>query len=428
MELGLAHHDPNDPNFKSHVFLWEDKAYCIGCTTNKMFMHLLLPALAVGFLSLDVPAFRVFWALLGLSATVTSYELVKGRQLNVYWHMAPNAFTMFSLYFVATSHIEWGLFQRLSLATVLALPQFGIYTIKILSEREFTNKLVKFTSRLMFVSGFFFALAGFVDAPMASAAFIAVIAYLFFRIREFSSHVAGGNKHAYLPNWTTPLVARYTSLSTPVLLLLFLLGMVKFASPQACFVSASAVPFISLSNLNYCPSCGDPVEPHEKFCDKCGTSLTQGVPEGTKAMDTPGSYPPVQQPPAQMPPTQQPPGQYPPGQYPPTQQPPGQYPPGQYPSGGYPPQSGAYPGYPGAYPSTLSRQRSEEDKTKAAVGVGIGIAVIVFLLTTNVVSAILAGIIGGIGTYLFLSTDSCCVQYCILDACSDCICSIISDD
>ncbi|RMG39653.1 MAG: zinc ribbon domain-containing protein [Methanobacteriota archaeon] len=429
MELGLAHHDPNDPNFTSHVFIWRDKAYCIGCTTNKVFMHLVLPVLVVGLLSIGTSELMIFGTLLGFSTAITSYEVFKGHRLGIYLQMIPNLFTMFSLYLVATTPVDLELLQRLAIATVLTFPQFGIYGFKILAQRDFNRKPVKFISRLMFIVGFFFALTGFVEAPVQAGLYIGVVAYLFFRIREFSSHIVGGNSHALLPDWVYPLISRYSSLTVPLMLVLFMLGIAKFPSSQTCFVSAGAVPFLSLSNLSYCPNCGDPVEPHEKFCDKCGTSLSQATP--SKAMDTPpqgaypsqGQYPQGQQPPAQYPPNQYPQGQQPSGQYPPSQ-----YPPGQYPQGGYPPQSGAYPGYTGAYPGSMTRPSSEEDKWKAAVGVGIGIAVLVFLLTTNIVSAIVAGIIGGIGTYLFLSTDNCCIQYCILDTCSDCICSIISDD
>jgi hypothetical protein len=144
-----------------------------------------------------------------------------------------------------------------------------------------------------------------------------------------------------------------------------------------------------MSTVKYCPNCGDPVDFDEKFCDKCGLDLKKQAQLTSQAQSQPRQAT--------------------------SQNYNAPYNQGGYGSGGY-----------------YQRRRrgggmfEDTDPRNAAIGAGVVILLLGWLFTGSLGVGIVVGVLAFIGVMMAASTDNCCMQYLILDCCSDCICSIIS--
>ncbi|MHA2277351.1 MAG: zinc-ribbon domain-containing protein [Candidatus Kariarchaeaceae archaeon] len=419
-----AHHDANSPNYHSHVISVKGFDFCSGCFSSKLFLTGILPVLLFFFIYPNFLLDRTIdWMIIGLlwttSTAVFSYELFTGDEIKqTVIRSLANTYLLGSILFVALTP-SW-LDSRTSqmLILVLILPQIGIFFYKILTKSEFTQVKLKITSRVMFITGFFFSLVNLTDSILLHVTIIGLGSFVFIKLRRFSSYRADPTKklfstvnlrgESFLARKIKKLglfsvdgeldtgVLHQTSQLTKMkffLLVGFLYSvnlLLVSSNPNVIHQCANDLPqsaiapipwlMMSTGSKKFCESCGSSLEPNDKFCLNCGAQI--------QVMQQP-SYQQQQ--------------------------------PYQSQNQGY--QQSSYQPY-----GSPRRQRSKGQAYTIPVIVGVFVAIVATAATGSIFFGIFIGAVAGGGALLIMSVSAGnpCLGYCMADACCDCICSAIN--
>jgi len=179
-------------NHKYHVLQVGKVVHCNGCLANKMFLSILLPFYVL-FIS---PNESMYWigaivAYTGLQASFFGIWMTTGRKVFArFSSILTVSFLIWSHYFLIFGHFSATLSntQLWSLILVAVVPQFSMYSYKILTQREFKLPKLKFLIRMMFIHGYFFSLLLFRSQPIPALLFIFIVAPAFLIIRKISGN------------------------------------------------------------------------------------------------------------------------------------------------------------------------------------------------------------------------------------------------
>ncbi|MHA2031217.1 MAG: hypothetical protein ACW99Q_17695, partial [Candidatus Kariarchaeaceae archaeon] len=302
------------------------------------------------------------------------------------------------------------------LMIIFALPQIGIYVLKIARKKEFTFAKTKLFIRLMFIISFFFSLINFSNDVFGSLIIIFFGILIFTKTRKFSDYRLNNDKHLVSIVDTTKdsLVSRvlvklnifnsngevkdleenssFLEKSYFVILIgiLYYVGFILISSHTPLLTNCNndvvksvvfSTPWIvaKSSNSKFCTNCGEASPRDFRFCESCGTQFQM---EGQAQPET----------------------------------------------GYYPPQGNMYQGNRGysgqGYQPYGDQGYRRDDRSRSIpIFVGIGIFLIATVGTGNIVLGLVLGVIGYFGTQLAMSTNSPCLSYCIMSQVCDCVCS-----
>ena len=297
----FSHHNEESETYDSHVFTFRGTDFCIGCFTNKLFLTVIFPVL---FFTLMTPRYEgLLWAtavLYSVSVPQYIYEYILGRKI---WNK-PLRYTaaLFQLVAVSLTALSLSTLQVdvLLLLTVMGIiPQYIVYVYKIVTQREFTHKLGKFIIRIGFVTSLFFGLGLVATRPLTALISLALLFYLFVRLRALSTYRVEGDFYVFHRIADGRIRERLNGLMEGrggllVLSALFLLGVVSLSlSPAPTCTKGigllASFPFLSrgfsMGDVdNFCENCGTKRRGDSIFCQNCGTRFA-GVQPAGKAMD-----------------------------------------------------------------------------------------------------------------------------------------------
>ena len=416
-----SHHDSNSSNYFSHVLTIRKLDYCLGCLGSKLFLIITLPVLLALFVYPNtLVSTMVDWSIIGLLWIITTisfaYELISKKDVKSRFLQAiSNLYLIGSISYVifVPSRINFGYTVLLSI--ILAIPQIGVYMHKSVTQKEFSHKKAKLLIRLLFIIAFFFAIANIRENLYLKLGIVAMGILVFSRVRTFSDLRVNSDKFLFssIPFSDNSLISKFlkklkvfndngrvkviNTVSSRfskfyfiiILSVLYFFGLVIIGSnlptlavcSNTLYTTTMSVPswiIMKSSNQKFCANCGTTSPMDYRFCDNCGSEFHLMSPD------------------KQSPPQSQP------------QQ--GQYQRTQPYNQGYQPYS--------------SQGHQREDRSKSIpIGISILIGVIVFLMTGNIIFAIIMGVVAYFGTMLAMSTNNPCLGSCIMSQCIDCICS-----
>ena len=179
-------------NHKYHVLQVGRILHCNGCLANIVFLSILLP-IYVLTISLGEP---MYWigAILAYTCLQTSFLgiwITTGKKIfDRFGKILTVSFLIWSHYFLMFGDFTTTLSntQLWALIFVSVMPQFSMYSYKILTRDEFKFPRLKFLIRIMFIHGYLFSLILFRSQPILAMLFICIVAPAFLKIRKISEN------------------------------------------------------------------------------------------------------------------------------------------------------------------------------------------------------------------------------------------------
>ena len=329
-----SHHDPISSNYSSHVMKFRNNDFCIGCLGSKFFLILILPILIRFFIYpnalispiTDWIIFSILWISI---IAIYGYEYLTGKIVDNY---APKLivtmylFGLISYVLVVQSHLDIASSRMMML--LFAIPQIGIYVVKIIGKEEFTHKKIKLLVRLLFIISFFFSLINFSTDVVGSLIIIFIGSLIFIRSRNFSDYRIGND--TYLVSAITPYNNSFFSKIYKRLNIFDAEGKIKNIDTKTSFydrssfiilvgilyfvgfiLSTSNTPILSScnndtvksvafstpwiiaksNNQKFCTNCGEASPKDFSFCESCGNQFQM---EGQSNIQDQDSYYPPQ--------------------------------------------------------------------------------------------------------------------------------------
>ena len=185
-------HSSTCNNYKYHVIRFGIVNHCNGCFANTIFLAFLLPIYFLAFFLTNYPPmlYGIIIAYIGIQLPILMLWSFSGkRRFGKTSGYMTISFLIYSHYFVMFGSypdlISPYILGGLILCSVI--PQFSIYTFKIISRDEFKFPKLKLLIRMVFIHGYLFSLMLFKYNPLLSLFIISTTAPTFYWMRKISS-------------------------------------------------------------------------------------------------------------------------------------------------------------------------------------------------------------------------------------------------
>lgn len=193
----FTHHDTSSSNYKYHVVNIGNTTFCLGCLASNIFSLIILPLLLSVFIIVPAPFFSITIDVAILliitlpQVAMLIFEIWKGKRTYFKYTSITNTIYLVLAHFYIILSLIPNIISITILSvliTLLILPQVLIYIYKIITTNEFKHRFLKFTARILFITGYFFTLL-FAHHNILYTVVITLLGGLFFyKLRAFANY------------------------------------------------------------------------------------------------------------------------------------------------------------------------------------------------------------------------------------------------